>query len=116
MEELFKRLQISIRTGLSIARDHDVAISPDVSRREFGASTYLRKIADTLGCSIEELILDGRSLKHTGQVELLRLWSLLPDDAARIQVLETARTLASVDGLGAPGLDENETISRPPGD
>jgi hypothetical protein len=111
---------MSIWASMSIARDHDVATLKNVSPHGAGNATYLKKIAGALGCSIEDLVRDARSLERAGQIELLRLWSLLPDDAARMQVLETARILASARGPGPAEVqaraDGAQAGSRPSGE
>lgn len=88
----------------------------DVSPNQSSISIYFERIADALGCSTEDLILDSRTLKQSGQVELLRVWSLLPDDHARMQLLELARTLAATSGRTANGSAPLQAGSLPSGE
>jgi hypothetical protein len=114
--ELSNPQQMSISLRVFIARGHDMGSSQDVSPCGPNSTTYLKKITDLLGCSIDDLILDKRSLHHAGQVELLRVWSLLPDDSARMQLLAAARTLAAVAKPTAAGYDQSQTGRRPSGE
>ncbi|MCJ2013659.1 hypothetical protein [Methylobacterium sp. J-076] len=60
---------------------------------EWRQSGYLLKIAAALGCTVEEFGSRGVAGARSDELELLRLWSLLLDEAARQHLLDVARAL-----------------------
>lgn len=59
----------------------------------------LQKIADVLGCTVGDFASERDAARRSSGAELLKLWERLPDDAARLQVLAVARSLAK-EGAG----------------
>ena len=60
--------------------------------------TTLLQIAQTLGCSVKDFSSEGGLLIHESGIELMSLWTKLPDDASRLRLLSVARSLAR--GIG----------------
>lgn len=62
----------------------------------------LRRIAMTLGCTVEDLMRDPEPVGPLGETEaLLELWDAIPSAAGRQIVLKVAREVAQSQAAGA---------------
>ena len=79
---------MTLSEGLAVANRESCALA------ELPPTTTLQKIADVLGCTIDEFAGDRGASRPPSGAELLKLWDRLPDEAARRRVLAVARALA----------------------